>query len=107
MTFPTIKIPDPASVGKWLDEELPHYDGTRHTPSFYVNDWWCSHYVKGGASVNGRGDTPEALLADIRRQLAENDPLEKLRKEWIAAGKPDLNACGEASGGSPPPSCSR
>ena len=90
MTFPTITIPDPAAVGKWLDEQLPPDDS--HAPMLSESGWYGSHLERGRPMIHGRGDTPEALLADIRRQLAENDPLAKLRKEWIAAGKPNLEA---------------
>jgi len=88
MNFPTITIPDPASVGKWLDEEVPQI--CPHRPSFGVE--WSVFHWHGSEHFIATSDTPEALLADIRRQLAENDPLAKLRKEWIAAGRPDLNA---------------
>ena len=92
MTFPLITIPDPAAVGKWLDEQLGTAMGPHHA-MFTANGWSTMHWPKVSSEyVTGQGDTPEALLADIRRQLAENDPLEKLRKEWIAAGKPNLES---------------
>jgi hypothetical protein len=90
MTFPTITIPDPAAVGKWLDEQLPNRDGSSHMPSRYADRWRALYWTSGSKYVSASGDTPEALLADIR-QLAENDPLEKLRKEWVAAGRPKLD----------------
>ena len=81
MTFPQITIPDPAAVGRWLDEQLGA--GSSHSnPSFSTDiGWHHIHWFEGSKYVSATGDTPEALLADIRRQLAENDPLEKLRKE--------------------------
>lgn len=91
MTFPTITIPDPAAVGKWLDEQTLVTHGYHH-PSFDDRGWSVAHWYESTRHFQASGDTPEALLADIRRQLAENDPLAKLRKEWIAAGKPDLEA---------------
>lgn len=81
MNFPQITIPDPAAVGKWLDEQLPNRDGSAHQPSRYGNGWVVLYWTSGSTYVSARADTPEALLADIRRQLAENDPLAKLRKE--------------------------
>lgn len=84
--FPTITIPDPAAVGKWLADQLGDEHGG-HWPSFSTrNGWHCLHWFCGSEYVTASGDTPEALLADIRRQLAENDPLAKLRKEAEAAG---------------------
>ena len=87
MTFPLIQIHDPAAVGKWLDEQL---SDDCHTPAYNSQGWSCLHW-NGTRHHHGRGDTPEALLADIRRQLADNDPLERLRNEWIAAGRPKLD----------------
>jgi hypothetical protein len=90
MNFPEITIPEPAAVGKWLSQELSQ-KGPHHAV-FTKSGWSTCHWPKGGGPfIPGDGDTPEALLADIRRQLAENDPLAKLRKEWEAMGKPDLN----------------
>jgi len=86
MNFPTITIPDPASVGKWLDEQT---GVDMHKAVREAGAWSCLHW-DGNRHYSATGETPEALLADIRRQLAENDPLEKLRKEWIAAGRPNL-----------------
>ena len=100
MTFPTITIPNPASVGKWLDDEL---SDAYHDAAYNALGWSCLHW-DGARHHHGRGETPEALLADIRRQLAENDPLAKLRKEWIAAGRPDLNAGQDAAASSGRPS---
>lgn len=85
-TFPTITIPDPAAVGKWLDEQLEI--GSSHSnPSFATDRGWHHlHWFSPCEYVVGAGETPEALLADIRRQIAENDPLAKLRKEAEAVG---------------------
>ena len=90
MTFPTITIPDPAAVGKWLDEQLPAVDPHR-VNYLHSGRLITCHWLTPGACIDGIGDTPEAILADIRRQLADNDPLAKLRKEWIAAGRPNLD----------------
>jgi hypothetical protein len=77
MNFPTITIPDPAAVGQWLDQELSE---SYHVPAYNAQGWSCL-YWNGKTHQHGRGNTPEALLADIRRQFAEADPLAKLRKE--------------------------
>jgi hypothetical protein len=79
MTFPQITIPDPAAVGKWLDEELPQYAG-KHT-AHYSNEWAVCHWHTPGDYIYARGETPEAVLAEIRLQLAQMDPLYKLRAE--------------------------
>ena len=91
MNFPQITIPDPAAVGKWLDEQLAA--GSSHSnPSFSTEiGWHHIHWLAPSKYVSATGDTPEALLADIRRQIAENDPVAKLRKEWEAAGRPKLD----------------
>lgn len=39
----------------------------------------------------GRGATVEDALDDLRAKIAAHDPLAKLRKEWIAAGRPPLD----------------
>lgn len=44
----------------------------------------------------GVGMTVAHALADLRGKFAIYDPVEKLRKQWIAAGRPDLNADVEA-----------
>ena len=44
------------------------------------------HWSPGSDYVSAHADTPEALLAAIRRQLAENDPLAKLRAKADKAG---------------------
>lgn len=90
MTFPTITIPDPASVGKWLDEELGTDEG-KHAAMFCNYGWTCLHWFSASDYVRGTAPTPGELVAVIRDKVAANDPLEKLRKEWIAAGRPDLN----------------
>jgi hypothetical protein len=80
MKFPTITIPDPAAVGKWLDEQAPSQDN--HRVHFMAGGCWtCYHWNSPTRYFDANGDTPEDLLADIRRQLAENDPLAKLRAE--------------------------
>jgi hypothetical protein len=84
MNFPTITIPDPAAVGKWLDEQQPGKGGA-HSVS-YSDEWSVCHWYGGSDYIYARAATPEALLAEIRRKLAENDPLAKLRKEAEAAG---------------------
>ncbi len=81
--FPTITIPDPAAVGKWLDEELP--TTWPHAASFGKTGWTGSH-CSGADWTYGMGKTPEEMLSDIRRQIAEKDPVAKLRKEAEAQG---------------------
>ena len=91
MNFPLITIPDLAAVGAWLDEELGTNNGT-HRPMYSMDGTIClNHWHKPADCIFATAITPEDLLADIRRQVAENDPLAKLRKEWEAMGKPDLN----------------
>ena len=79
MNFPTISIPDPAAVGKWLDQEQPGKAGP-HLPT-YSDAWAVCHWHTGGDYVYARAETPEALLNEIRAKLTESDPLAKLRKE--------------------------
>ena len=77
MNFPRITIPDPAAVGKWLDEQVPCV--CPHRPRF--NDGWQVIHWHNSEAMHANGSDHEALLADIRRQLAESEPLAKLRKE--------------------------
>lgn len=87
MNFPTVTIPDPAAVAVWLDHVMPEHNNGSHAPNYSDEGWYCMHWMGPGVGwINARGDTPEALLADIRRQLAERDPVAKLRKEAEAAG---------------------
>ena len=81
--FPLITIPDPVAVGKWLDERLPNCHGC--SASFGRTGWTASHWTDG-IWTYGQGGLPEDVLSDIRRQLAENDPLAKLRKDAGALG---------------------
>jgi hypothetical protein len=85
MKFPTITIPDPAAVGKWLDDELGVVS-LPHSPCYYASGWGCNHWHLPCDYVSGNGATPEELLSDLRAKLAENDPLAKLRKEAEKAG---------------------
>jgi hypothetical protein len=78
MNFSTITIPDPAAVVRWLDEQLP---GSGGCSASFGRTGWTGSYFSGLEWTYGQGRLPEELLADIRRQLAENDPLAKLRKE--------------------------
>ena len=103
MNFPLITIPDPAAVGAWLDQEQPDKSSPSR-PTYGVYGWQVCHWT-GETHVVPSGATPEDLLTSLRAKLAEHDPLAKLRKEWEAMGKPDLNASGmgrEVPG--PPPS---
>lgn len=85
MNFPTVTIPDPAAVGKWLDEQVPTQYS--HRAVYGVAGWTSLFYPFGRIeSEVATGDTPEALLADIQARLAANDPLAKLRKEAEAMG---------------------
>jgi hypothetical protein len=79
MNFPAITIPDPAAVGKWLDEELPQHSGG-HT-AHYSNEWAVCHWHTPGDYIYVRSATPEGLLVNIRAKLAQMDPLYKLRAE--------------------------
>lgn len=83
MNFPTVTIPDPAAVGRWLDEHQPGNLNAR--PTYGVHGWYECRWT-GKEHIVAGGDTPEALLADLRAKLAEHDPLAKLRKEAEAAG---------------------
>ena len=82
MNFPLITIPDPAAVGAWLDEQVPQI--CPHRPAW--SDRLTAFHWVGSEYITATGDTPESLLADIRSQVAEFDPLAKLRKEAEAAG---------------------
>lgn len=89
MNFPTITIPDPAAVGKWLDGQVPTQYS--HRAVYGVAGWTSLFYPFGRIeSEVATGNTPEELIADIQAKLAANDPLAKLRKDWIAAGRPPL-----------------
>ncbi len=87
MNFPTITIPDPAAVGKWLDEQTGK---DWHAAAYGPHGWSCLHW-DGTTHFHARGPTPEYMLGEINSHLANKDPLAKLRKEWEAMGKPDLN----------------
>lgn len=91
MNFPQITIPDPAAVEAMLDEAFPHAM-LRHAA--FDKDGWRMFAMMHGTRDDpiGKGATPEDALVDLKTKLAENDPLEKLRKEWVAAGKPNLEA---------------
>jgi len=86
MKFPTITIPDPAAVGAWLDCEHPQTHSWNHLVHYAHGNLTTMHWTAPGEYVDARGDTPEALLADLRANIAAHDPLEKLRKEAEAAG---------------------
>ena len=90
MNFPTVTIPDPAAVGKWLDEQVPTYDNSPHYPQWWNGAWAVLHWMPEAKSVTAKGDSPELVLADLREKLAEHDPLAKLRKEWESLGCPEL-----------------
>lgn len=79
MNFPQITIPDPAAVGKWLDEQIP--PASEHCPMFRDGEWQACHWFAPAEYVFATGDSPESLLAKIRELMGENDPLAKLRKE--------------------------
>ena len=87
--FPLITIPDPVAVGKWLDEQQPDISSPQR-PTFGIYGWQVCHWT-GVTHIVPNGATPEELLVNLRAKLAEHDPLAKLRKEWEAMGKPDLN----------------
>ena len=84
--FPNITIPDPAAVGKWLDEQQPMYDGSRHAVAFRHGKLEVEHWIPGCEFFRVAAYTPDVLLEDIRARLAEHDPLAKLRKEAEAMG---------------------
>lgn len=84
-SFPTITIPDPAAVGKWLDEQLPPLPHDTQTPTYGCNGWCVVRY-DGTRHIVPMGKTPEDLLEDMRAMLAVSDPLAKLRKEAEAHG---------------------
>ena len=96
--FPQITIPDPVAVGKWLDEQTGE---PWHTPSYGTQGWSCLHW-DGVTHQHARGPTHQYLLGEINRLLAENDPIAKLRKEWEAMGKPDLNDPAQAPSANQP-----
>ena len=84
MIFYSITIPDPAAVGKWLDQEQAD-KSSPHRPTFGAYGWQVCHWT-GQTHIVPSGATPEELLADLRAKLAEHDPLAKLRKEAEAMG---------------------
>lgn len=84
MNFPTVTIPDPAAVGKWLDDELPDEHGLPHRPIFICDQWLLSHFHKG-KSLSSTGASPEECIADLKRQIVNidegRDELDKVRKQ--------------------------
>ena len=88
--FPLITIPDPLAVGKWLDDNALTRHG--HRPVYGRAGWSNVFFLADCSdSLVSTAETPELLLSDILRKIGERDPLAKLRKEWEALGKPDLN----------------
>jgi hypothetical protein len=85
MKFPTITIPDPEAVGKWLDQEQPMYDKSSHAVAFRRGKFEVEHWVPGCNFYRVAAFTPSALLEDIRAKLAAHDPLAKLRAEAAKA----------------------
>lgn len=80
MNFPQITIPDPAAVGKWLDEQVKVQYPIK--PLYGIAGWTALFYPRGQFdSEVSHGDTPDELLADIKEKLIARDPLAKLRKE--------------------------
>ena len=84
MNFPTVTIPDPAAVGRWLDQEQPA--ASAHSVSYIRGKFFSIHWLPGNTPIDAYGSNPDALLADIRAKLAELDPLAKLRKDAEAHG---------------------
>lgn len=89
MNFPTITIPDPAAVGKWLDDELPDEHGLPHRPIFIYDQWCLSHFYNG-RNLTSFHPSPEEGLADLKRQIAaideDRDELTKVRKQAAKLG---------------------
>ena len=83
--FPLITIPDPAAVGKWLDEQQPDVSGSPLRPTYGFYGWQACYWT-GEAHIVPMGETPEGLLANLRAKLAENDPLAKLHEDAAALG---------------------
>jgi hypothetical protein len=86
MTFKTITIPDPAEVGAWLDRELPN--SMRHHVIYRATGWFTMSWPNKQpySYVEAESDTPQKLLAELRRKLGELDPLAKAREQLEAAG---------------------
>jgi hypothetical protein len=76
----TVTIPDPAEVAAMLDREFPSYMG--HSPVYGKTGWSCTHWPSdGGRDVWAMGKTPEKLLAELCKEIGQNSPLERLRRE--------------------------
>ena len=83
--LPLITIPDPAAVGKWLDEQQPDVSGSPLRPTHGISGWAVVYWT-GETHIVPVGATPDELLANLRGKLAEHDPLAKLRKDAGALG---------------------
>ena len=86
MNFPTITIPDPAAVGKWLDCEEPQSHSRDHIVHYTSGNLSTMHWIEPCEYVDAKGSTPDELLVNLRAKLAEHDPLAKPRKEAEARG---------------------
>ena len=84
MTFYHITIPAPEAVEKWLDQQEPA--SSAHSVSFIRGRYFTIHWLGGVNMIDASGETPEALLDNLRKAIAENSPLAKLRAEAEAAG---------------------
>lgn len=84
MNFPQITIPDPAAVGKWLDEQVPGH--CAHEPAVYDGNWRVTHWDSYIDCFTVSAGSPEMLLPAIQRKREERDPLKKLRDEAKALG---------------------
>ena len=83
--LPLITIPDPAAVGKWLDEQQPDVSGSPLRPTYGFYGWQACYWT-GVTHIVPSGATPDELLANLRAKLAEHGPLAKLRKDAEALG---------------------
>jgi hypothetical protein len=79
MKFPTITIPDPAAVGKWLDERVPCV--CQHKPAPFNGNWSVTHWDTNIDCFTVTTVIPEDLLTAIQWRLKQRDPLAKLRAE--------------------------
>jgi hypothetical protein len=100
MKFPEITIPDPAHVWEMLKSELPT-TGSVDKPRFGPTGWHCVYWLTVSECLVAEAASPFGLMQILKEKTAAHDPLAKLRKEWEAMGKPDLNNNNPATGRTP------
>ena len=89
-------------------EEAPHHPAAWHRPPRWYGHWLCvqpgsrgagrwlttaRYYTPSGRSIQGRGITPDVLVAERREEVPENDPEYEADPNHVldsGGGTPDL-----------------